>query len=46
MQFRAEAKKALQSALEYTESNDLRMLLADVCIEKREHDKAIEHLQF
>lgn len=46
VQFRAEAKKALQSALEYTESNDLRMLLADVCIEEREHDKAIEHLQF
>ena len=40
----AETKKALQSALDYSESNDLRMMVADINIEEGEYDKALEQL--
>ena len=45
VKFRAEAKKALLDALDYCESNDLRMMLADINIEEGEYDKALEHLE-
>lgn len=42
--YRAEAKKVLEEALKWSESNDLRMMLADLQIEEGQFDKAVENL--
>jgi parvulin-like peptidyl-prolyl isomerase len=43
--YRAEAKNALIEALNYTESNQIRLMLARMNIEDKEYDKALESLQ-
>ena len=45
IKYRNEARVALENALQYTEANDLRALLADIAIEEGQYDKALEHLQ-
>jgi len=45
LKYRALEKKAVESALEYTEANDLRIMLADIAIEEGQYAKAVEHLQ-
>lgn len=45
LKYRALEKKAAESALEYTEANDLRVMLADIAIEEGRYAKAVEHLQ-
>ncbi len=44
--YKAEEKKAIESALQYTESNDLRNMLADINIEEGQYAKALDNLQF
>lgn len=43
--YRVEAKNAITEALNYTESNQLRMMLAQMNIDSKEFDKALENLQ-
>jgi parvulin-like peptidyl-prolyl isomerase len=44
IKYRKEARIALENALQYTEANDLRTMLADIAIEEGQYDKALEHL--
>ncbi len=43
--YRTEARRALEKALDYTESNDIRMMLAEMYVDVREYDRAVEHLE-
>lgn len=45
LKYRDLAKKALESALEYSESDDLRLMLADIYIEEGKYAKALENLE-
>lgn len=44
--YMAAEKESLQSALDYTESNDLRTMLADINIQEGQYAKALENLKF
>lgn len=44
-EYKKEAKNALIEALNYTESNQLRLMLARANVEDKEYDKALENLQ-
>jgi CheY-like chemotaxis protein len=44
LKYRALEKKSLDSALEYTESNDLRLMLTDLAMDDGQYGKALEHL--
>lgn len=46
LKYRDQEEQALQNALQYTEQNDLRLMLADIMIEKKSFDKAMENLSF
>lgn len=43
--YELEAKRALQDALNYTESNEIRMILARMYVDAGDYDKAAEHLE-
>jgi predicted negative regulator of RcsB-dependent stress response len=40
-----EAMGVLEEALNYTESNDIRMVLAGMYVDSKQYDKAVEHLE-
>lgn len=46
VKYLAEEKKALDNALQYAESTDLRTMMADINIQEGQYAKALENLQF
>ena len=46
IEFRKKAIESVNEALKYTESNDLRMMLADLYTDSKEYDQAIKELKY
>lgn len=46
LKYREEAKKAFLKALEFSESNDLRLMVAEIFVEEGDNKKALEHIGY